>query len=82
VSATGGLFWGIHVATNGQTTTPRTVWVSLGLAVGFGVAGALLPWDGEPRSWSPRRWPGSRWTALALSSLAVALGVIIGSEAA
>ena len=80
MSLVAGFAWGAHVADTIETGFPRTVFVSLGLAVVFGLVSGFVPWDRDDASWSPSRWPGSRFAALALSSLALGLGVTIGFE--
>jgi hypothetical protein len=81
-----GVAWGVHVANTGQRYTPRSVWVSVGLAV---VGAALAVYARRDSEWDSRfghvpvilRWPSSRLAGLALLNVALAVGIYVGFNA-
>ena len=79
----GGLFWGARLSERGRVEEPRTLWISLGLAIAVGLA-ALWRWRAtnpkdEPPAFSPPwRWPAHRLAGFAVLNAAIAAGVAIG----
>jgi hypothetical protein len=78
-----GFAWGVHVANTGQRYTPRSVWVSVGLAV---LAAALAVYARRDPDWDTRfsrvptmlQWPVSRLASLVVLNAALAIGVAVG----
>jgi len=81
----GGLWWGARLSERGRVEEPRTLWISLGLAIAVGLA-ALWRWRAanpkdEPSPFSPPwRWPAHRLVGFAVLNAAVAAGVAIGFD--
>lgn len=84
-----GLGWGAYVASNGLTTTPRSVWVSLVLAALAALAALMRSahTEDEPAglasvlTW-PWRWPAHRFNGFAVINLAIAAGILAGFQLA
>lgn len=78
-----GLWWGARLSERGRVDEPRSLWISLALAVVFGL-GALWRWRrGRPAQdphvvSPPWRWPLYRLAGFAVLNLAVAAGIAVG----
>ena len=78
-----GVVWGRHVAGLGQTTTPRSVWVSLVIA-GVAVIGAAIAWRDE--DWDVKmatvpelvRMTPLRFGMFGVLNAAGAIGIMVG----
>ena len=89
ISATGlvsGYFWGVHVANTGQRHQPRSIWVSLALAL---IAGAVALYAHRDPGWGRRsfglprllQFPATRLAGLALLNVVLAAGIAAGFNA-
>ncbi|HJV09600.1 MAG TPA: hypothetical protein VJ653_07955 [Acidimicrobiales bacterium] len=89
----GGYWWGARLTELGRTEPPRSLWVSIGLAVVLGsVALVKVLRDDPPRfppdgrlarigeTFTPWRWPAGRLAAYALVNVAVAAGIATGFD--
>jgi hypothetical protein len=80
-----GFWWGARLSTEGRVQEPRTLWISLFLAVLAGL-GAVWRWrhtspaDEESVVSPPWRWPTVRLVGFALLNSAIAAGVAIGFQ--
>lgn len=79
----GGYWWGAHLTELGRTQPPRSLWVSIALAVVFaGCALAGLANRERPATdrWrlSPAQWRWTRFAGFALLNASVALGMAAG----
>jgi hypothetical protein len=82
----GGYAWGRHVADIGRTGVPRTIWVSLALAV---VAAALALRTRDDPDWDERvaslptifRPTSERFATFSFLNLVIAIAVAIGFNA-
>lgn len=80
-----GLWWGIRLSEAGRVQVPRALWVSLALAVVFGLA-ALWRWKHGRRPGDdavmapPWRWAAYRLVGFALLNAAIATGIGLGFD--
>lgn len=78
-----GVVWGQHVAAIGQTTTPRSVWISLvigGVAViGAAIAGRDEDWDAKMATVPELvRMTPMRFGMFGVLNAAGAIGIMVG----
>ena len=80
-----GVWWGARLSEAGRVQAPRALWISLVLALAFGLA-ALWRWQrgrrpGDDAVMSPPwRWPAYRLVGFALLNVAVAAGMALAFE--
>jgi hypothetical protein len=89
-----GVWWGARLTESGRTEQPRSLWVSIALAVVFAAASVYrLRRDGtqptavdEPHPQirrpllAPWRWTAARLAVFATLNVGVALGITVGFE--
>lgn len=89
----GGFWWGSRLTESGRTQPPKSLWVSIGLAVLFGTVTAVQALRREPKpapplsardrlvaALTPWRWSVVRLLGFALFNAAIATGIAAGFE--
>ena len=89
----GGYWWGARLSELGRTEPPRSLWVSIGLAVFFGTVALVKVLRREPprlrpdsrmerfeQAFTPWRWSPARLLGFALVNVAVAAGIAAGFD--
>jgi hypothetical protein len=89
----GGYWWGSRLTELGRTDPPRSLWVSVGLAVLFGAIALVKVLRQDPprfppdsrlarlgETFTPWRWSAGRLAGFAVLNVAVAAGIAAGFD--